>query len=133
MQEQTFCRWPHRRRRRGPVADRHRQDRGLLISIFQMFLEQRSVDDCIALIVAPPPELTDQIEDDARLLGKHLDIPIASSYGGLGYAKQERALQEGARAAIGTTDARWTSPSSARRTPTPTAAGAACGPAPTAP
>lgn len=36
---------PHRRRHRGPVADRHRQDLGLLISIFQMFLEQRSVDD----------------------------------------------------------------------------------------
>ena len=73
-----------------------------LISIFQSFLEQRSLDDCIALIVAPTRELADQIEDDARQLGKHLDIPIASFYGGVGYAKQERALQEGVRVAIGT-------------------------------
>ena len=73
-----------------------------LISIFQMFREQRSLDDCIALIVAPTRELADQIEDDARLLGKHLDFPIASFYGGVGYAKQERALQEGVRVAIGT-------------------------------
>jgi len=73
-----------------------------LISIFQLFLEQRSLDDCIALVVAPTRELADQIEDDARLLGKHLDFPIASFYGGVGYAKQERALQEGVRLAIGT-------------------------------
>ena len=73
-----------------------------LISIFQSFLEQRSLDDCIALIVAPTRELADQIEDDARQIGKHLDIPIASFYGGVGYAKQERALQEGVRVAIGT-------------------------------
>ena len=73
-----------------------------LISIFQSFLEQRSLDDCIALIVAPTRELADQIEDDARQIGKHLDIPIASFYGGVGYAKQERALQDGVRVAIGT-------------------------------
>ena len=73
-----------------------------LISIFQLFREQRSLDDCIALVVAPTRELADQIEDDARLLGKHLDFPIASFYGGVGYAKQERALQEGVRLAIGT-------------------------------
>ncbi len=73
-----------------------------LISIFQLFLEQRSLDDCVALVVAPTRELADQIEDDARLLGKHLDVPIASFYGGVGYAKQERALQEGVRLAIGT-------------------------------
>ena len=73
-----------------------------LISIFQSFLEQRSLDDCIALIVAPTRELADQIEDDARQLGKHLDFPIASFYGGVGYAKQERALQDGVRVAIGT-------------------------------
>ena len=73
-----------------------------LISIFQSFLEQRSLDDCIALIVAPTRELADQIEDDARQLGKYLDFPIASFYGGVGYAKQERALREGVRVAIGT-------------------------------
>ena len=66
-----------------------------LISIFQSFLEQRSLDDCIALIVAPTRELADQIEDDARQIGKHLDIPIASFYGGRGLC------QAGARTAGG--------------------------------
>ena len=73
-----------------------------LISIFQLFREQRSLDDCIALVVAPTRELADQIESDALQLGKHLDFPIASFYGGVGYAKQERALREGVRVAIGT-------------------------------
>jgi ATP-dependent RNA helicase RhlB len=73
-----------------------------LISIFQLFLEQRSLDDCMALIVAPTRELADQIESDALQLGKHLDLPIASFYGGVGYHKQERALREGVRVAIGT-------------------------------
>lgn len=73
-----------------------------LITIFQLFLEQRSLDDRIALIVAPTRELADQIEMDARQLAKYLDISIASFYGGVGYEKQERALAEGVRVAIGT-------------------------------
>jgi ATP-dependent RNA helicase RhlB len=54
------------------------------------------------LIVAPTRELADQIEMDALQLGKHLDIPIASFYGGVGYEKQERALAGALRVAIGT-------------------------------
>ena len=73
-----------------------------LITIFQLFREQRSLDDRIALIVAPTRELADQIEMDARQLGKHLDFSIASFYGGVGYDKQERALAAGVRVAIGT-------------------------------
>ena len=73
-----------------------------LITIYQLFLEQRSLDDRIALIVAPTRELADQIEKDARQLGKHLDFSIASFYGGVGYDKQERALAAGVRVAIGT-------------------------------
>ena len=73
-----------------------------LITIFQLFLEQRSLDDRIALIVAPTRELADQIEKDARQLGKYLDFTIASFYGGVGYEKQERALASGLRVAIGT-------------------------------
>ena len=73
-----------------------------LITIYQLFREQRSLDDRIALIVAPTRELADQIEMDARQLGKHLDFSIASFYGGVGYDKQERALAAGVRVAIGT-------------------------------
>lgn len=73
-----------------------------LITIFQLFREQRSLDGRIALIVAPTRELADQIEMDARQLGKHLDFSIASFYGGVGYDKQERALADGVRVAIGT-------------------------------
>ena len=73
-----------------------------LITIFQLFLEQRSLDGRIALIVAPTRELADQIEMDARQLAKYLDLSIASFYGGVGYEKQERALADGVRVAIGT-------------------------------
>ena len=73
-----------------------------LISIFQLFIEQRELDDHTALVVAPTRELADQIEKDARLLAKHTGLPIGSFYGGVGYHKQERLLQEGVRLAIGT-------------------------------
>ncbi len=73
-----------------------------LLTIFQLFLEQRSLDGKIALVIAPTRELADQIEQDAHQLGKHVDFPIASFYGGVSYEKQERALANGVRLAIGT-------------------------------
>ena len=73
-----------------------------LLTIYQLFLEQRSLDGRMALIIAPTRELADQIEKDAQQLGKYLDFPIASFYGGVPYEKQERALAAGVRVAIGT-------------------------------
>lgn len=54
------------------------------------------------LIVVPTRELAVQIEEEAQMLSKYLDIKIASIYGGIGYAKQEDNLKEGMDIIIGT-------------------------------
>ena len=46
------------------------------------------------LILAPTRELALQIEKDARAIGKYTDIQIQSVFGGLGYNKQRKALEE---------------------------------------
>jgi ATP-dependent RNA helicase RhlB len=46
------------------------------------------------LILAPTRELALQIEKDARAIGKYTDIQIQSVFGGLGYNKQKKALEE---------------------------------------
>jgi ATP-dependent RNA helicase RhlB len=46
------------------------------------------------LIVAPTRELVLQIEKDASAIGKYTDIQIQAVFGGLGYGKQKRALEE---------------------------------------
>jgi ATP-dependent RNA helicase RhlB len=73
-----------------------------LISIFQLFLEQRELDSRTALIIAPTRELADQIEKDAVLLAKHTGLLTGSFYGGVGYHRQEQLLRDGVRVAIGT-------------------------------
>ena len=47
------------------------------------------------LILAPTRELALQIEKDARDIGKYTRIRIQSIFGGLGYDKQRRALENG--------------------------------------
>ena len=55
-----------------------------------------------ALIIAPTRELVVQIEEEAKLLGSHLDFKVGSFYGGVGYADQERMLKEGVDIIVGT-------------------------------
>ncbi len=73
-----------------------------LISIFELFLKEEYFDDRFALIVVPTRELAVQIEQEARLLGKHLDFKTACVYGGVGYEDQERSLREGVDIMIAT-------------------------------
>ncbi len=71
-----------------------------LISIFQRMLDSETRPK--ALIIVPTRELADQIEKEALMLGKHLDISIGSFYGGVGYHTQEELLRNNVDVMIGT-------------------------------
>lgn len=55
-----------------------------------------------ALVLAPTRELAIQIDKDARLLGRYLDLRFRLVYGGTGYESQRRDLQSGVDVLIGT-------------------------------
>lgn len=74
-----------------------------LITIFQHFLDKNSpIERKKAMILAPTRELAVQIEKDAKLLGKHLDFTIGCFYGGVGYQKQEKLIEDDVDLIIGT-------------------------------
>ena len=64
-----------------------------LISVFHALTGERRNKKC--LIVAPTRELAVQIENEARLLGRFLDLKIGCFYGGVKYGKQEKLLEGG--------------------------------------
>src|SRR3990172_6450879 len=64
-----------------------------LITIFNRFLEG-SGRHKKALVLTPTRELAVQVEQDARLLGKHCGLLIGCFYGGVGYVTQDKMLQE---------------------------------------
>jgi len=72
-----------------------------LITIFQ---RQQAVAAAWrqALIVAPTRELAVQIEEEARQIGRHLNLRSACFYGGVGYNRQEAALKKGVDVMVGT-------------------------------
>ncbi len=70
-----------------------------LIPVFKLFKEGKNKK---ALIIVPTRELAVQIEEEAKLLGKYLDLRIGSFYGGIGYNKQESILEKGVDIMIGT-------------------------------
>jgi ATP-dependent RNA helicase RhlB len=65
-----------------------------LITIFQHFVGEGPIKNKKALIIAPTRELAVQIEKEAKLLGKYLDITVGSFYGGVGYYHQEKLLEK---------------------------------------
>ncbi len=73
-----------------------------LVTIFQRMAHQEPDRRTKALIIAPTRELAVQIEAEALLLGRYLDIRIGCFYGGVTYAKQEKLLQAGLDIIIGT-------------------------------
>lgn len=73
-----------------------------LITIFQLFINDRNLKGKKALIIVPTRELAVQIEKEAKLLGLYLKFNIGSFYGGVGYTKQERMLLDGVNIIIGT-------------------------------
>jgi len=72
-----------------------------LITIFQ---RQQAVAAAWrkALIIAPTRELAVQIEAEARLIGRHLNLKIGCFYGGVGYIRQEAQLKRGVDIMVGT-------------------------------
>jgi len=78
-----------------------------LVALFQHLLTHpapasRTDSQPRALVLAPTRELAIQIDKDARLIGKHLDMRLRLIYGGTGYESQRRALQSGVDVLIGT-------------------------------
>jgi len=73
-----------------------------LIPIFQMLSEDKHFKGQKALIICPTRELVVQIENEAKLLGRHLDFRVGSFYGGVGYNEQEKLLEDGCDILIGT-------------------------------
>lgn len=68
-----------------------------LITVFTrlLSLEDRKPGCPAALIVAPTRELTRQIYEEARTIGRHTDIKIAQVIGGIDYQKQANILKAG--------------------------------------
>lgn len=72
-----------------------------LITIFNLFLEGKCKNNK-ALIIVPTRELAVQVENDARLLGKHCNFKIGAFFGGMGYVTQEKILKKDPNIYIGT-------------------------------
>ncbi|MDR0402243.1 MAG: DEAD/DEAH box helicase [Treponema sp.] len=73
-----------------------------LIVIFQRLLTEPLLGGKKALIMTPTRELAVQIEEEAKVLGKHLPFKTGSFYGGVGYAQQHRFLKDNAQILVGT-------------------------------
>ena len=72
-----------------------------LITVLQLHQSDRN-EMKNTLVVVPTRELAVQIEQEALLLSKYLDVKIVSIFGGTGYKKQEALIEEGADILIGT-------------------------------
>ena len=73
-----------------------------LVVIFQRMLTEEALTKRKALIMAPTRELAVQIEEEAKMLSKHLPFLTGSFYGGVGYTQQEKLLRENAQILVGT-------------------------------
>ncbi|MFC1532168.1 DEAD/DEAH box helicase [Thermodesulfobacteriota bacterium] len=71
-----------------------------LVSIFHILSHKTSHKK--SLIIVPTRELAIQIEKEAKMLGRFLDLTIGCFYGGVNYRKQERLLNRGVDIIIGT-------------------------------
>jgi len=73
-----------------------------LITILEKFLRERLRRKKTALIIAPTRELAAQIEGEALLLNRHAGFTVGCLVGGVGYAGQEKLLDQGLDIAVGT-------------------------------
>ena len=71
-----------------------------LVSIFHALTRETRSKKC--LIIVPTRELAVQIEKEAKILGRFLNLTIGSFYGGVIYSKQEKLLKGGIDIIIGT-------------------------------
>jgi len=93
VQEKTFCQTLKGR----DVCVQSQTGTGktaaFLVSIFQALAGEKRNRKC--LIIAPTRELAVQIEEEAKLLGRFLNLRIGCFYGGVAYRKQEKLLEGG--------------------------------------
>jgi ATP-dependent RNA helicase RhlB len=73
-----------------------------LVVIFQRLLTESLLGGKKALVMTPTRELAVQVEEEAKVLGKYLPFKIGSFYGGVGYALQQRLLQDNVQILVGT-------------------------------
>jgi ATP-dependent RNA helicase RhlB len=73
-----------------------------LIVIYQRLLSENLLAGKKALIMAPTRELAVQIEEEAKMLAKHLPFKVGSFYGGVGYTQQEKLLRDNVQIMTGT-------------------------------
>ncbi|MEE9328288.1 MAG: DEAD/DEAH box helicase [Cocleimonas sp.] len=80
-----------------------------LLAAFQHLLKnpkpnktERGQSQVRFLILAPTRELAIQIAKDCEQLGKNTDLKFALAYGGTGYDKQQKTIEQGADILIGT-------------------------------
>jgi ATP-dependent RNA helicase RhlB len=73
-----------------------------LIVIMQRLISEPTLMGRKALIMVPTRELAVQVEDEAKLLGKHLPFKTGAFYGGVGYGAQQQTLRDDAQILIGT-------------------------------
>ena len=73
-----------------------------LIVIFQRLLTEPLLSGKKAIIMVPTRELAVQVEEEAKLLGKHLPFRAGSFYGGVGYTQQQQMLRDNVQILVGT-------------------------------
>ncbi|MCL2006942.1 MAG: DEAD/DEAH box helicase [Treponema sp.] len=73
-----------------------------LVVIFQRLLSEPMLQGKKAIIMVPTRELAVQVEEEAKVIGKHLSFKIGSFFGGVGYTQQSKLLRDNVRIMIGT-------------------------------
>ena len=73
-----------------------------LVVIYQRLLSEPMLHGKKALIMVPTRELAVQVEEEAKLLGKHLPFKTGSFYGGVGYTQQTALLKNNVQIMVGT-------------------------------
>lgn len=73
-----------------------------LIGLFQLMLTDEQFKGRKALVVVPTRELADQVEKEAKIIGKHTGLSFASFFGGVGYKSQLDSIEANVDLIIGT-------------------------------
>ena len=73
-----------------------------LVVIFQRLLSEDMLHGKKAIIMIPTRELAVQVEEEAKVIGKHLSFKTGSFYGGVGYTQQTAMLRDNVQIMVGT-------------------------------
>jgi ATP-dependent RNA helicase RhlB len=73
-----------------------------LITMYERMSRRDTNKNRAALIIVPTRELAVQIENEAKLLNRHMDYKIGCFFGGMGYSGQLDLLKNGLNVMIGT-------------------------------